>query len=302
MNYQPYFNLALFHNYYQNQICPDFTIEPTNDCQQILKGYRLIIKPNINGLQLLIPVGPDQQPVLPLDKSLFFTFLLKLKNPNFFTFTQLDSEYYPNSSFYVSSSESLSQNDTEPLSLGATLIQRQKIVQPESKPSPLEARCAAIAELHEAPLGQVFGVIEIRPHDFPKGESRNRNFKITFAAKEQVWKYYLITAKTDESLGKTSFSIQDKNKNFPIRFSPFKADSSDRILAKIQQRFPESQTVLLRSDAPVACREIGRRDLQLFKKVLDKQKGKEEEKLWIANLPNPPNQHGIQVINMLQGV
>lgn len=288
MHYQPYFNLALFHDYYQKQICPDFTIEPTRVCQRILKGHRLVFKPSINGLQLLMPVESDQQTVLALDKSLIFTFLLRLKNSDFVTFTQLDPLYHPDRSLYV-----FSNDGTNTSSLALTLIQRQKLAQPKSEQSPLEARCAAIAELHTVPASQLFGVIEIHHHDFPKGANQNRDFTITFVAKKQIWKYYLIT---DKSTSATAFSIQPKDA--AIRFSPFKGDTSDRILAGIQQRFPESQTVLLRSDTPVACREIGRPNLQLFKKGNDK----EQDKLWISNLPNPPNQHGTQVINMLEEV
>jgi hypothetical protein len=324
MNYQRYVNLALFHDYYQQGICPDFTIEPTHTCQRILKGHRLLLKPTPNGLQLLIPVGVDQRPVLPLDGALAFTFLLKLKNPTFVNFTQLDSQYQPNQTLYVFTNETL-DNASEPqgeskeatsTELASTLLQRQNITHPQSTRSPLEAYCAKlcaqIAELR-SPNNQIFGVIEIRYREsWLNNLNRAMDFTISFTAKQQPWTYYLVT---DKAAIPDSFSIQDKtsqdkaiqdkaiqdknlaDSNTVLQFSLVQSDNkvSDRILAGIRQRFPESQTILLRSNTAIACREIGRPNLQLFQK----EPAKDQEKLWISNLPNPPNQHGAQVINLL---
>ena len=157
----------------------------------------------------------------------------------------------------------------------------------------METRCAAIAELRKTPRSKIFGVIEIHYDKLPKGTNQNKEFTITFDPKKQTWMYYLITEK---STAKTAFSIQDKDD--AIHFSPFPGEARDRILAGIQQRFPESQTILFRSDAAVACREMGRPNLQLFKKGSDTA----QNKLWIPNLPNPPHQHGTQVINVLEEV
>ncbi len=306
MQYQSYFNLSLHHSFYHRPICPDLVLAPTLACQCLLKGHRLVLKPGVNGLQLLIPIGPDQRPVLPLDESLILTFLLKLKKPDFASFTQLESQYQPGRSLYVFSNEE--NNDPGDLALRPTIVQFQRLLQiamehassePESSThppleniSPLEVRCAAIAELKTTQRGQIFGLVEIHHRGFLVQDfSQNIEFTIPFSAKERVWSYYLVT---DQATPANSFSILDQGTEDPenrLQFSVAQSDLDDRVLASIQQRFPESRTVLLRSDAPVVCREIGRPNLQLIKAG--------HAKPWIPHLPNPPNQHGTQVINLL---
>ncbi|WP_019506274.1 hypothetical protein [Pleurocapsa sp. PCC 7319] len=135
MNYQPYFSLQLFHDYYQQQTCADLTIEPTNDCQRILHNHRLVSKPKRNGWQLFVPLQTDRQPVIPLDSSAIFTFLLKLNNPHFLSITDLDPEYQPNS-LYVFSDEAANAT-TDSFSLTSTLLQREELALEPSKQSPL---------------------------------------------------------------------------------------------------------------------------------------------------------------------
>lgn len=304
MHYQPYFNLSLFHDYYQKRTCPDFTVAPTHDCQRILKGYRLVFKSSMNGFQLLIPVESNEKfnPFLPLEQLLIFTFLLRLKKTDFTTFTQLDSDYQIGKSFYVYSNETI--KDGESLELKQTIIQQEKLTQPKAQQSPLEARCAEIAELQFISRNQIFGVIEIHNRDFLKSTDQQRGFKTTFAAKAQTWKYYLIT---DQSTDAQSFSIQSKDTNGDaLAFALDKSNDGDGIKAKIKQRFPDSQTIVLCSKKPVACRELGRPNLQLFKEKPKKESNTSQipsqNKPLISNLPNPSNQSGICVINLLKEV
>ncbi len=317
MYYQTYFKVSLLHKYYQRGICPDFELEPTRTCLRLLKGHRLVLKPSINGLQLLIPFKSKQRPLLPLDKSMIFTFLLKLKNPDFASFTQFEpKKYHPSRHLYVFSNEE--NNKPSDLALEPTIIRFQKLVkiamaQALSEPepsthlvlensSPLEKRCAAIAELKTTQRGQIFGLVEIHHRGFlVQNSNQNKEFTIHFTPKKQHWSYYLVTDKATDA---NSFSIQDQGTDEPkekLHFESLKVETEDltkdRIFDSIKQRFPESQTVVLRSDAPVECREIGRQNLQLIKFGQTKKPG--QTKLWIPHLPNPPNQHGIQVINLL---
>lgn len=288
MHYQPHFSIQLFHDYYQNKTCTGLTIEPTISCKRMLQNHRLVLKSNPNSLQSLIPLQPDNQPLVSLDKSAIFTFLLKLSHPDFLSFTDLDPDYQP-SSLYVFSNENLKATDS--FALASSFIQQERLAQSASGRSPLENRCATISEVNGIQRSKIFGIIEIHNNtSLSQDFSQNSKFSITFTAKQQVWSYYLVTNKgTDTDL----FSIQDvvKNGESPITFSQTSTQTADPVAASIQSRFPDSQPILLRSEQPIFCREIAKPNLQLIKDG--------HTKPWIPHLPNPPNNHGTQVINLL---
>jgi hypothetical protein len=117
--------------------------------------------------------------------------------------------------------------------------------------------------------------------------AQNQEVIIPFEGKEQIWHYYLVAEKGTLN---NVFSIKDQENLLTFQTVP--RDTSDRIWSGLEQRFPDSQTILLRSETPVACLDIGKPQLQLIKQGVDKP--------WIPHLPNPPNQHGISVINLCQ--
>ena len=290
MKYQPYLSLSVEHPYYYQNLCRDFELTPTYICQKILKGHRFVIKTAINGLKLLMPVNSEEFPIFPLNSAVIFTFLLKLENPNFASFTQFKETYQPSKHLYVFSNEANHDNLTlksqliefERLTLAKialTQIESDNLTENFSK---LELRCGAIAELNSMKRGQIFGLVEIHPPT-----SQNQEIIIPFQAKKQIWSYYLIT---DKGALNNGFSIKDPNN--VLTFQKVPKDNSDRLWSSLEQRFPDSQTILLRSESPVDCHEIGKSQLQLIKQGVDKP--------WIPNLPNPPNQHGISVINLCQ--
>ncbi len=288
MSHQPHFSLSIQHSYYQQQHCADFRLEPTQACQRILQRHRLVNKSSVGEVQILAPVeekGEKQQSLVRSDDGLIFTFALKLKNPNFASFTTLDSHYKPGRSFYVFSNEK-----SEDSALQATVIQFQDLN--KEKQSALAARCGAISELNSMHRSQIFGIVEIHHHrTFEQGSSQPSEFHISFAAKQHQWSYYLVA---DKALAIDTFSIRNKvtsEKQQELKFSRIESAQSDRIVASIQQRFPESQTVLLKSDQLVTCKDSGRTHLQLMKQ--------DHEIPWIPNLPHPPDEHGIQIINLL---
>lgn len=296
MHYKPYFSLNLFHTYYQHNTCADFVIEPTRSCQRLLQGHRLVLKLSTNGLQVLVPFQEDAsqpQPVIPLAESLVFTFLLRLKNPDFINFTELKNDYRPNSSLYVFSNDSLS--DESQLELTSELLKREARTKLDQPPSPMERLCARIAELQTAQRSNLFGAIEIHKNDsLAKDFSKNREFKITFKASQIKWTYYLVAMKdTSDAV----FSIQeDPASQNAIAFDQVLPKTSDRISERINRLFPDTNTIVFQSKEPVPCQNIGRSKLQL---MLTKAGS---SSICIDHLPNPPNQHGIQVINLLHDV
>ena len=305
MRYQPYFNLQLIHNYYRQKTCPDFTLEPTPACQRLLQGHRCLLKSSINGVQVLAPLETaTNQPVIPLAQSLLWTFLLRLKNPAFVSFTDLDNPpFQVGRSLYVFSNETLTQPGSSELKAG--VIKRSELTKPaatqsepattQSEPATTQSliaarRAAALATLSPRQRQTVFGLVEIHNNGSLTADfSQNSIFKVTFAAKQQIWAYYLVA---DKETSAQTFSIQDKNKDqsAAISFETATIAPGDRIVTALQNRFPNSQSILLKSTTLVTCQQIGRPDLQLLK----------DAKPWISHLPNPPHQHGAQVINLLR--
>ena len=288
MHYQRCFSLSIFHDYYRDNACSDFIIEPTRACQKLLKGHRLLIKPTINGLWVLTPVDAEQQPVFPLAASVTFTFLLKLKNPEFISFTQLDADYSAIASLYSFSNQTLQTPGTADLS--PLLVQRSALHEFNPDASDLETRLAKVIELKTAERKTVFGVANLHNNgSIPTNGSTVSEFRIPFAAKTKIWKYYLIAAKNSQS---APYSIHDKDAE--IAFAPVEMEPSDRVAISIRHRFPESQPILFQSETRVPCQEVGRQNIQLLKNG--------HTKPWIPHLPNPPNHHGAQVINLLEDV
>lgn len=279
MNYETLISLRIFHEYYQSEICPDFFVEPTPACLRFLQGHRLIMKTMDHGICIIAPMASPQQRLIPLPETTTFTFQLTLANSAFASFTEFDRHYSPSNSFYHFSNQS-NPNGSE---LTPVLVPRSKKNDPKNtKITPLAPPLAPSA----------FGLVTILYNPSkslpPDGY---KDFHIRFSSKKQVWKYYLIAANSDQA---ASFSIQAEKAN--ISFSNTEIPVDDRVLGFIHHHFPNSYPVLFLSDHPIPCQEMGKPDLQLIKAKAGKPKA------WIEHLPNPPNHHGTQIINVLQEV
>jgi|GEM_PF-2021638 len=293
MNYRHYFSLQLFHDFYADRICADFSIEPTTSCQRLLRGHRLIFKSSTNGFVAIAPIDEAQHPDIPLAENLSFSFFLRLKNSDFINFTALDlGEQAIDRLLYFSNLDLQpdASSDPQPLDLPHTTIQRSDLRKPEAERSALETHLSQMLEREIPNSRGIFGIVEIYNNQtLPQVLESPTPFNIQFAAQQKYWRYYLIA---EASAQAQSFSIQDKAKQ--IAFEAREPEERDRILAAIQSQFPQSQTYVFQSTAPVPCKARGIADIQLMKNG--------EKKPWIQHLPNPPNHSGTQAINLLTDV
>lgn len=283
MSYQTLFGLDIFHDYYQDKICSDFSLEPTPACYKILKGHRLILKNKINGIQVIARFNDQGEPWIKIAEDVKFTFLLKLKNTKFVEFTDIAAQ--PNSnSVYLFKNQNITENKS--LELGRKLEKLSNIT---------------LLQRHN-----VWGVVEIYHNS---SLPQKNNYKITFQAKKQHWKYYLITNQDTQD---NEFIIRDRdNTRSPkIIFTQKKIDKQDRVVAMIAQQFPDSQQYLFQSKNEIDDREVPRRDIQLIKKETKMQEKEEKTRqkrrktqsstVWIEHLPNPPDSSATKIINLLQ--
>ena len=277
MNYKKLFELSIFHEYYRDNICPDFVVEPTIKCSKILRGHHLIVKNKVNGIVVVAPVDSGNKPEFELADNLQLTFKLKLKNKNFLDFTEIDWEPVDNY-IYQCSNQNTTQIGESDLEITETQLSIQKL--PKGK--------------------NIFGIVDIYNNSsLPKNLSQSSEYKITFQAKKQQWCYYLIT---DNITNGNEFLILDKDttRKAEIKFTRFakaEADKTDPIFSALSQQFPQSQQYLFKSDLQIPCQEGGIKNIQL---VHQKNGNGQSENVWIDHLPNPPNHKGIQVINALK--
>ena len=274
MSYKQLFQLSIFHEYYQKQVCPDFSIEPTNECSKLLKGHRLILKNTINGIVVIAPVDSEQKSWIELADNLQFTFILKLQNQDFINFTDID--WKPLDDIYQFSNRNNNQSGVLDLERTLTSLSDRRL-----------------------PKGQnIVGIVDIYNNDsMPKVLDQVSEYKITFQAKKQHWFYCLVT---DSLTNGDEFSIEDKDitRETEIKFTRItsaEAGNADQIFSAIKQQFPDSQQYLFKSESEIACQEAGIKNIQLNRK----NNGSSDSTMWIEHLPNPPN-NGIQVINTLK--
>ncbi|MEH1945264.1 MAG: hypothetical protein V7L01_34310 [Nostoc sp.] len=277
MPYKKLFDLSIIHAYYQNQICPDFLVEPTIECHKMLSGHRLIVKNKVNGLGVILPVDAENQPWIDLADNLQFSFILKLKNQDFIDFTEID--WQPGHDVIYQFSNAKNTN------IEAAALEMTKINLSERK----------------LPRGQnIFGIVDIYHNaSISKVLHQGNEHKITFQAKKQQWQYYLLT---DSETNGDEFLIQDKDttRNTEIKFTKFtsaETEKTDPTLSVLQKQFPQSQQYIFQSNSKIACQEAGIKNLQLLNK---KKNENSNPTVWIEHLPNPPNYNGIQVINALK--
>ena len=289
MLYKQLFELNIFHEYYQNQICPDLSIEPTIECSRILRGHRLIIRNKVNGIMVIAPVDSEQKPWVELVDNLRFTFILKIKNKDFMDFTDIDWKPSENSIMYHY--ENIINQNNNQVKVLALDITHTKF-------------CYL-----KLPRGQhILAIIDIYNNSsLPKVLHQGSEYKITFKAKKQQWRYYLVTpavSNGDEFLIKddNEFLIKDNDEKRQkkiqfIKNTPKDDKEADPIFSVLKQQFPGAEQYRFISEEKITCQEAGIKNIQLLNKnKCTSDKGK----VWIKHLPNPPNRNGIQVINALK--
>jgi len=280
MNYQRLFELSIVHDYYQGEICPDLSVEPTPECSQILAGYRLLVKRKVNGITIIAPVAPGGKPLLELADNLSFTFLLKIHNPYFLDFTQIDPKFIRTP-------------------VGRYLYAFSNEKNTEVGVSSLESTFISWSEI-QCPQGEnILGTVTIYNNSsLPKVATQTSQYQIAFQSKKHYWYYYLIA---DSKSNGDVFLIEDgeDTREPKLQFTQTELSPSDTdyIHTFFGPQFSGKLLYLFKSDIEITCQEAGRQNIQLLK-----QNGKGSSTVWIEHLPNPPNRTGIQVINTLKSV
>ncbi len=286
MLYKQLFEFNIFHDYYQNKVCPDLSIEPTTECSKILSGHRLIIKNKLNGIAVIAPVESDNKLWIDLANNLRFTFILKFKNKDFIDFTN-----FPN------------YTDLADVNRKSTDYIYRFVYDNQSEVEFLNSENVSLIKIAKINLlknQNIFGIVDIKNNaSMPISLAQVREYKLSFSSKKQKWYYYVVT---DQLTNGDEFLIEhndtsDTNTTTKITFTKSTIPETERVFSILKQRFPQSNQFLFESDSEIPCQEAGKKNIQLVKK---KRNETGNSSVWIKHLPNPPNHNGIQVINALK--
>lgn len=302
MKYLPLFTLELRHDYYADQRCGDFQIEPTVETQKLLGNCRCVLKSLPNGIRVWMMATDQDNPFIPLPSDATFGFHLRLQNSDFILFTDF-SEITP-----VAAPLYCSDGSNPALKLASremTLTEHFTVRKPAKtdaftlsgrplKGIPLTAfqinglgaakqpvsfdETAKVLRVNSASAkaGDPFTVTYPTTPQLPQGVFADveikaaslvaggiNAFQVAFKAKKARWKYYVVTNQSNLP------AIEDKDK--AIAFDQ-PAQSADQIASELAVQYPTMQTFLLASTDLIPCQQAARKSIQLQmngEKVLD---------------------------------
>ncbi len=95
--YQRFFQLDVFHSYFQKDICRCLALVATHDTEQIIKRFRFTIRRQLNGIGLYAPVAQDLQQLFNYITQATgqdsFCFELRTNDPDFNFFTEVPADW-----------------------------------------------------------------------------------------------------------------------------------------------------------------------------------------------------------------
>lgn len=93
INFGPLFTVEILHNFYADQVCPDFSIVTSARTQRVLSGHKALARPYKNklyaGLQSDAPPPAPLKSFIPIEEGMQATFFMNLNNPLFVNYTNL---------------------------------------------------------------------------------------------------------------------------------------------------------------------------------------------------------------------
>jgi hypothetical protein len=299
MNYKKLFELSIFHDYYSNQLCPDFILQPTDECFKILKGHGLILKNKINGIIIVSPVNPRNEnvPYTYINDNIQFTFLLIVKNPEFFEFTVNRSKGNIFFSKEKDVSISLCFTNQNNINKGNVRLQRKIAFLYYKKSLFIQNTRKETIKLsyNELPREKtVLGVSVINNNCSIFSDLReNADYQIRFHAKRRKWRYYLLLNPANQSsIIDDQFRIIDTQKE--IQFNTFReVETGDPMFESLEAKYPSAIKYYSESHSRIICQELVTKDIWLIKK------DNSGDEILIKHLPSPRNNSIIKVNKIL---
>ncbi len=99
VNFEGLFSVEILHKYFNNGLCPSFSITPSNNTLNVIKGHKMVVKQYHNKLYAGIQ-SAAAAPFIPVEQGMQLTFFLWLNDPLFFNFTNLPAGFNSTQIFY----------------------------------------------------------------------------------------------------------------------------------------------------------------------------------------------------------
>lgn len=97
MNFNKIFGIAMYHSFYQDNICKNIIIEPTAETKLVMSRYGFLSKNNVNGISIFHATDIDAvnyfDHISNTEKDDYFRFYIKSNNPIFSLITVLPENW-----------------------------------------------------------------------------------------------------------------------------------------------------------------------------------------------------------------
>jgi len=263
------FTITCVHQYFGGSQCNDLQIEPTAECNTLLKNYRLMFKQVDACIYSILIQQPDSTIKIPFLSSAL-TFYIFITSDEFYNYTK-----YPavNKSFTADVSTTNTTNvkvhsDSTLWFTGvnSNVDSSSFVVTEKKKPSPFSLQNR-----------KLFGVISIAP------PSRFCNYILTLEAIGAKWRYYIIA---DKSVKNVEVKEKVKDQSAASERIVFKnitnTMKNNAIYQAVKASFPDAGVFINESNKEILSVRRPGRIVQLWN-VTDKNR----QVLLMDNLPLP---------------
>lgn len=115
IKYKLLFEMEILHSFYRSGKCPDFNLIPTQACKILLNSFGLRFLPTASGGQVYTKVNTDETIKRPLIEGSCFSFSMVLKNPQFESFSELNTAKLKETHYYFNNLTNNISADSLPL-------------------------------------------------------------------------------------------------------------------------------------------------------------------------------------------
>jgi len=273
--YKKLFKIELLHNYFLNQGTKKFvemsdsekskqladyninnimSVFPSQETAGLLKGHNLLYKITNNGFYILSKANSDdnRKPMTGLDGDLYLTFLMKIKDPLFYNYTELKLDK-AGILIYISNRKPDTDTDSFP-----KLRNSNEVLNINESLNPSDRGIDKIREeMRNEDLSNLFGIIRI----FIKGDTGTQNildsqgrftdtvpvFRLLFKNRSTTWRY--IFSKEQQVSNVDNVKIEDSDSKKLVTKNSYPLTSKGFISLKLNgMELPNPGVYLIKPD------------------------------------------------------
>lgn len=273
--YKKLFKIELLHNYFLNQGTKKFvemsdsekskqladyninnimSVFPSQETAGLLKGHNLLYKITNNGFYILSKANSDdnRKPMTGLDGDLYLTFLMKIKDPLFYNYTELKLDK-AGILVYISNRKPDTETDSFP-----KLRNSNEVLNINESLNPSDRGIDKIREeMRNEDLSNLFGIIRI----FIKGDTGTQNildsqgrftdtvpvFRLLFKNRSTTWRY--IFSKEQQVSNVDNVKIEDSDSKKLVTKNSYPLTSKGFISLKLNgMELPNPGVYLIKPD------------------------------------------------------